>query len=87
MKLEQYRYLGYLRVDARRRKDNDIAVLKKDGDVLVLKIGDRVDDHLILKAINSESVTIRNADTHRDQTVSLSEESSEAPSEEPMGQE
>jgi hypothetical protein len=49
----------------------------------VLKIGDRVDDHLILKAINSESVTIRNVSTHRDQTVSLSEESSE----EPTGQE
>ena len=74
-------------MDARRRKDNDIAVLKRDGDVLVLKIGDRVDDHLILKAINSESVTIRNVDTHRDQTVSLSEESSGESSEEPMGQE
>jgi hypothetical protein len=83
LKLEQYRYLGYLRVDARHRKDNDIAVLKRDGEVLVLKIGDRVDDHLILKAINSESVTIRNVSTHRDQTVSLSEESSE----EPTGQE
>ena len=87
LKLEQYRYLGYLRVDARRRKDNDIAVLKRDGDVLVLKIGDRVDDHLILKAINSESVTIRNVSTHRDQTVSLSEETSEKSSEEPTGQE
>lgn len=83
LKLDQYRYLGYLRVDSRRRKDNDIAVLKRDGEVLVLKIGDRVDDHLILKAINSESVTIRNVGTHRDQTVSLSEESSE----EPTGQE
>ena len=87
LKLEQYRYLGYLRVDARHRKDNDIAVLKRDGEILVLKIGDRVDDHLILKAINSESVTIRNVSTHRDQTVSLSEESSEESSEELTGQE
>ncbi|WHZ29021.1 MAG: hypothetical protein OJF51_003821 [Nitrospira sp.] len=84
---EQYRYLGFLRVDARRRKDTDIAVLKRDGEVLVLRIGDRVDDHLILKAINSESVTIRNVGTHRDQTVSLSEESSAESSEEPTGQE
>lgn len=87
LELEQYRYLGFLRVDARRRKDNDIAVLKRDGEVLVLRIGDRVDDHLILKAINSESVTIRNVGTHRDQTISLSEESSAESSEEPTGQE
>lgn len=87
LKLEQYRYLGYLRVDTRRRKDNDIAVLKRDGEVLMLKVGDRVDDHFILKAINSESVTIRDVGTHKDQTVSLSEESSGESSEEPTGQE
>ena len=85
--LEQYRYLGFLRMNAKRLEDNDIAVLKRDGEILVLKIGDRVDDHLILKAINSESVTIRNVSTHRDQTVSLSEETSEKSSEEPTGQE
>ncbi len=66
-----------------RRKNNDIAVLRKDDEVLVLKVGDRVDDHLILKAIDSESVTIRNTGTHVDQTVLLSEDSSE----EPAGQE
>ena len=84
---EQYRYLGFLRVGEGRRKNMDIAVLRKDDEVLVLKVGDRVDDHLILEAINSESVTIRNTGTHTDQTVSLSEESSEAPAEEPTGQE
>lgn len=82
LELEQYRYLGFLRMGEGHRKRNDIAVLRKDkgNEVLVLKIGDRVDDHLVLKAINSESVTIRNTGTHMDQTVPLSEETSEEPS-------
>lgn len=75
--LEQYRYLGFLRVGEGRRENKDIAVLKKDDEVLVLKVGDHVDHHLILKAINSESVTIRDTGTHMDQTVSLSEKSTE----------
>jgi len=77
LELEQYRYLGFLRVGEGHREKKDIAVLKKDDEVLVIKVGDRVDDHLILKAINSESVTIRDTGTHMDQRVSLSEESSE----------
>ncbi len=79
LELEQYRYLGFLRVGEGRRGNKDIAVLKKDEEVLVLKVGDRIDDHLILKAINSESVTIRDTGTHVDQTVSLSEKSSDQP--------
>ncbi len=78
--LEQYRYLGFLRVGKAGRKNNDIALLKREDEVLALKVGDRVGDRLILKAINSESITIRNTDSHVDQTVLLSEESSEEPS-------
>lgn len=80
---EPYRYLGFLRVGEGRLKNADIAVLRKDDEVLVLKVGDHVDDRLILKAINPESVIIRNTGTHRDLTVSLSEESSDESSEEP----
>lgn len=81
---EQYRYLGFLRVGEGRRKNKDIAVLRRDDEVLVLKVGDRVGDHLVLKAIDSESVTIRDTGTHTDQTLPLSEEPM---SEEPTGQE
>ncbi|NGZ09138.1 MAG: hypothetical protein CV088_07075 [Nitrospira sp. LK70] len=87
VELEQFRYLGFLRLGESRRKNRDIAVLKRDDEVLVLRIDDRVDDHLILKAINSESVTIRNTETHTDQTVPLSEELSEEPAKTPTGQE
>ncbi len=81
--LEQYQYLGFFRVGETGRKNKEIALLKREDEVLMLKVGDRVDDRLILKAINSENVTIRNTDTYMDQTVPLSEESSE----EPPGQE
>lgn len=83
VELEQYRYLGFLRVGESHLKSKNIALLKRDDEVLVLKVGDRVGDRLILKAINSESVTIRNTGTQVDQTVPLSEESPE----EPTGQE
>ena len=82
-RLEQYRYLGFLRVGEEGRKTKDIAVLRRDDEVLVLKVGDRMDDHLTIKAISSESVTIQDIGTRMDQTLSLSEESV---SEEPTGQ-
>ena len=87
-RLEQYRYLGFLRVDEGRRKNKDIAVLRRDDEVLVLKVGDRVDDHLTIKAIGSESVTLQDVGTRTDQTLSLSEAtgSEETRSEEPTGQ-
>jgi hypothetical protein len=74
-----YRYLGYLRVGKGRQENKALAVLSKDDEVLVLKVGDRVDSQLVLKAITSESVTMRDLGTRADQTVYLSEE---APSQE-----
>jgi hypothetical protein len=87
LELEQYRYLGFLRVGETHRKNRDVAILRKDDEVLVLKVGDHIDDQRILKAIDSESVTIRNTGTHMDQTVLLSEELSEESSEGSTGQE
>lgn len=72
--LAQYRYLGFLRMGESRMKNKDIAVLSKDEDVVVVKVGDHVEEHLVLKAITPESVTIRDTGTRIDQTVPLSEE-------------
>lgn len=68
-----YRYLGYLRVGETHQKNKNIAVLKKGDDVMVLKVGDRVDDHMILRAITAENVIIRDTETKAEQTVLLSE--------------
>ncbi|MBH0176541.1 MAG: hypothetical protein HP491_01410 [Nitrospira sp.] len=72
--LAQYKYLGFLRLGEGRTRSQEIAVLSKNEEVMVGKVGDRVEDHLVLKAITPESVTIRDTGTSIDQTVPLSEE-------------
>jgi hypothetical protein len=72
--LAQYKYLGFLRLGEGRKRSKEIAVLSKNEEVMVGKVGDRVEDHLVLKAITSESVTIRDTGANIDQTVPLSEE-------------
>jgi hypothetical protein len=67
-----YRYLGFLRIGDRREKD--MAVLGKDDEVMVLKVGDHVEGHLVLKAITLDSVTIRDTNTRLDQKVLLTED-------------
>jgi len=74
VELAQYRYLGFLRMGEGRKKNTDIAVLSKNEDVLTVKVGDHVEEHLVLKAITPESVTIRDTGARIDQTVPLSEE-------------
>jgi len=77
LQLAQYRYLGFLRTGERRKKD--IAVLSRNEEAVVVKVGDHVEDHLVLKTITPESVTIRDTGTHIDQTLPLSEESPAQP--------
>ncbi|HSA62223.1 MAG TPA: hypothetical protein VLE03_08280 [Nitrospiraceae bacterium] len=73
--LAQYRYLGFLRLGESRKQNKDIAVLSKNEEVVVVKVGDHVEEHLVLKAITPESVTIRDTGARIDQVVPLSEES------------
>ncbi|NJN70995.1 MAG: hypothetical protein HC801_12465 [Nitrospira sp.] len=73
----QYRYLGFLRMGESRQKNNAMAVLRKDDEVMMLKVGDHVDNHLILRAITAESVIMRDTDTSMDRIVLLSEETVE----------
>jgi len=74
MEVSQYRYLGFLRMGEYRKNNKDMAVLSKNEEVMVVKVGDHVEDHLVLKAITPESVTIRDTGSRIDQTVPLSEE-------------
>lgn len=74
LELEQYRYLGFLRLGDRQRRAKDVAVLSKNEEVVVVKVGERVEEHLVLKAITPESVTIRDIGARVDHTLPLSEE-------------
>ncbi len=68
------RYLGFLRMGEGPWSSKSVAVLRKDDDVLVVKVGDRIGDRLVLKKITPESVTVRDAGTRIEQTVALSDE-------------
>lgn len=74
VQLAQYRYLGFLRMTEGRDRNKDVAVLSKNEEVVVAKVGDRVEDHLLLKAITPDSVTIRDIGAQIEQTLLLSEE-------------
>ena len=72
--LAQYKYLGFVRMGERPHQRKPIAVLSKNEEVVIGKVGDRVEDHVVLTAVTPESVTIRDTGTGVDHTVSLSEE-------------
>jgi hypothetical protein len=72
-----YRYLGFLSIGDGRQKNKDIAVLSKGDEVMILRVGDRVDDHVILRAISAGSVTMRDTDTRMEKTLLLSDETVE----------
>jgi hypothetical protein len=76
VEVAQYRYLGFLRTGEGRTRRKEVAVLSKDEEVVVVRVGDRVEEHLVLKAITPDSVTIRDTGAKIDQTVPLSEEPS-----------
>lgn len=74
-----YRYLGFMRMGEGRKSAKDVAILSKDEEVVVVKVGDHVEDRLILKRITPESVTIMDTAAHHEHTVPLSEEPAPQP--------
>ncbi|MBM4127348.1 MAG: hypothetical protein FJ247_08390 [Nitrospira sp.] len=72
--LAQYKYLGFVRMGEFPLQRKPIAVLSKNEEVVIGKVGDRVEDHMVLTAVTPESVTIRDTSSGLDQTLPLSEE-------------
>ena len=70
----EFKYLGFLHIGEGQQKRKDMALLSKDDEVMMLQVGDRVDDHLILRSITAESVTMRDTDTRIEKTVQLSDD-------------
>ena len=72
--LSQFHYLGYVRVGEEWQKKQNLAVLTKNDDLHVVKRGETLDKHVLVKTITQESVTLQDRETSVEYTVLLSEE-------------
>jgi hypothetical protein len=72
--LAQFHYLGFVRMEEEWRKNGKLAVLTKNDDLHVVRTGETVEDHVVVKAITQESVTLQDRRSRVEHTVLLSEE-------------
>lgn len=72
--LAQFHYLGFVRMEEDRWKKGELAVLTKNDDLHVVRTGETVEDHVVVKAITQESVTLQDRRSRVEHTVLLSEE-------------
>jgi hypothetical protein len=77
--LAQFHYLGFVRMEEGWRKKGELAVLTKNDDLHVVRTGETVEDHVVVKAITQESVTLQDRQSRVEHTVLLSEEVSLQP--------
>ena len=72
--LAQFHYLGFVRTGEEWQKKQEMAVLTKNDDLHVVKAGETIDKHVVVKAITQESVTLVDRESRLEYTVLLSEE-------------
>lgn len=72
--MAQFHYLGFVRMEDGWRKKGQVAVLTKNDDLHVVKAGETVEEHVMVKTITEESVTLQDRRSHVEFTVLLSEE-------------
>ena len=72
--LAQFHYLGFVRTGEDWQKKQDMAVLTKNDDLHVVKAGETIEKHVVVKTITQESVTLIDRDSRLEYTVLLSEE-------------
>lgn len=72
--LAQFHYLGFVRAGDEWQKKQDMAVLTKNDDLHVVKAGEVIEKHVVVKTITQESVILFDRDSRLEYTVLLSEE-------------
>jgi hypothetical protein len=72
--LSQFHYLGFVRTGEEWQKKQDMAVLTKNDDLHVVRAGQTIDKHVVVKTITRDSVTLLDRDSRLEYTVLLSEE-------------
>lgn len=77
--LALFHYLGFVRMEEGLRKKGEMAVLTKKDDLHIVRIGETVEDHVVVKAITQESVTLQDRQSRVEYTVLLSDDASLQP--------
>jgi hypothetical protein len=72
--LALFHYLGFVRVEEVLPKKGEMAVLTKKDDLHVVRTGETVEDHVVVKAITQESVTLLDRQSRVEHIVLLSKE-------------
>ena len=72
--LAQFHYLGFVRAGDEWQKKQAMAVLTKNDDLHVVKAGEVIEKHVVVKTITQESVILFDRDSRLEYTVLLSEE-------------
>ncbi|RPH79101.1 MAG: hypothetical protein EHM80_08695 [Nitrospiraceae bacterium] len=72
--LALFHYLGFVRMEGGVQKKGEMAVLTKKDDLHVVRAGETVEDHVVVKAITQESVTLQDRQSRVEHIVLLSEE-------------
>lgn len=72
--LTHFHYLGFVRMEEESPKSRELAVLTKNDDLHVVRTGETVEDHVVVKAITQDSVTLQDRQSRVEYTVLLSEE-------------
>lgn len=74
LELAQYRYLGFVQMGEPANSTRSMAILSKNEEVVVGRVGQHVERHLVVKTVTPESVTLRDIQAHIDHTVPLTED-------------
>jgi hypothetical protein len=72
--LALFHYLGFVRVEEVLPKKGEMAVLTKKDDLHVVRTGETVEDHVVVKAITQESVTLLDRRSRVEHIVLLSKD-------------
>lgn len=74
--LAQFHYLGFVRKEdlQRQPKVGTLAVITKNDDLHLVRVGEVLEDHVVVKTIGQDSVTLLDRDSRIEHTLLLSEE-------------
>lgn len=72
--LGQFRYLGYLQVGDTPKKRTPTALLMKNEDLHMVRTGETIEDHVLVKTITPDGITLQETESRVEHTVPLDQE-------------